>query len=103
MSSTHTTRRAKADNNLRVHDIRRDIGIRDVLAKLATEFRLDLLEVDRSQSNTGTSVNLGFVTDDLAAKGLGESADRLAKVPLEELDNRRREVKLVCTVQNVLL
>ena len=74
-----------------------------MLAKLTAEFRLDLLELDGCQPSTRPSINLWLIPDDLAAKRFREAADGLAEVPLEELDYRRREVKLVCAIKDVLL
>ena len=96
-------RHAIAGTYLRVHDIGRDIGIRDMLAEFAAELCLDLLELDRCKTGTRPPVNLGLVTNDLATKWLWETSDGLTKVALEELDNRGREVKLVSAIQNVLL
>lgn len=73
--------------DLRVHDIRRYVRVRNVLAELATELGLDLLEFNGCKASTGSAVNSGLVADDLGAKGLWEATDGLAKVTLEELHN----------------
>ena len=77
--------RGETRTDLRVHDIRRDIGARDVLAELATELSLDLLKFNGRKANTRPAINLRLVADNLATKGLWEAADGLAKVTLEEL------------------
>lgn len=87
---------------LGVHHIRSDIGIGDVLAKAATQVSLDPLEVQGLHGGTGTTVDSWFVADDLGAKGFRESSNWLTKIALEELHNRRREVELVCAIENVL-
>ena len=89
--------------DLRVHNIRSDICISDVLSVFASELRLDLLEVQWSKARTGPAVDSGLVPDDLGAEGLWETADWLAEVALEELDDGRREVELLGAVENVLL
>lgn len=58
-----------------------------MLAELAAELRLDLLELDGSKARSRTALDPGLVADDLAAKGLGEASNGLAEVALEELDN----------------
>ena len=74
-----------------------------MLAELATELSLDLLELDGRHVDTRPAIDLRLVADDLAAKGLGEAADGLAEVALEELDDRRGEVQLVRALEHVLL
>ena len=74
-----------------------------MLAKLGAEFSLDLLEVERRHARARPAVDARLVADDLAAQRLGEAADGLAEVALEELDDRRREVELVGALEHVLL
>jgi hypothetical protein len=74
-----------------------------VLAKLGTQLSLELLEVDRLNISTRTAINALLVTDNHRAQGLGEATDGLAKVTLEELDDGRGEVELVCALEHVLL
>ena len=89
--------------HLRVHDVRRDIRIRDVLAKLAAQLRLRLLEVNRWQVGAWPAIDPGLVPDDLRPEWLREASDGLTKVPLEELDDRRGEVELVRALEHLFL
>lgn len=89
--------------DLRVHDIRRNIRVGDVFPELRAQLGLDLLEVERLHGLSGSSVNAWLVTDDLSAQRLGEAADRLTEEALEELDDGGGEVELVCPVHNVFL
>jgi hypothetical protein len=88
---------------LGVHDVGRYVCICDVLAELAAQLRLDLLEVQRFQGGTRTSIDLLFISDNAGAQGLRESSHRLSKIALEELNNGRREVKMFGTLQHLLL
>ena len=88
--------------NLRVHNIRSDICISDVLSVFASELRLDLLEVQWSKARTGPAVDSGLVPNDLATEGFREATNRLSEVTLEELNDRRGEVQLICTGDNVV-
>ena len=63
-----------------------------MLAELAAKLGFDLFELDGREAGTGPALDLRLVADDLAAKRLGEAADGLAEVALEELDDGRREV-----------
>lgn len=74
-----------------------------MLAELATEFSLDLLELDGRQVDTRPAIDLRLVADDLATKRLREATNWLTEIALEELDDRRREVQLVRAFQNILL
>ena len=74
-----------------------------MLSELATKLCLDLLELNGRESSSRPAVNFRLVTDDFATKRFREPANRLSKVSLEELDNRGREIKLVCAVNDVLL
>jgi hypothetical protein len=73
-----------------------------VLSELAAEFCLDLLEVQRLHGCTGTPIDPWLVSDDIGTKRLRETSHGLPEIPLEELDNRRREIELICTVKDVL-
>ena len=88
---------------LRVHGVRRDVRIRDMLAKLGAQLRLCLLEVNRCQVRAWPAIDLGLVPDDLGPEWLGEASDGLTKVALEELDDRRGEVELVRALEHLLL
>lgn len=88
---------------LGIHDIRRDIGIRNVLAKLASELALDFLEIEGLQARPGSAINPGLVSDDLGAQRLWETADRLTKISLEELHDGGREVKSFSALKDILL
>ena len=74
-----------------------------MLAKLATEFCLDLLEVNGLEARARATLDPRLVANNLAAKRLRETANRLTKVALEELHNGGREVQLVGAVQHILL
>ena len=71
-----------------------------MLAKFAPQLGLDLLEVQRSQTSSGTSIDPLLVPDDLTPQRFGEATNRLSEIALEELDDRRREVKLFRTFKD---
>jgi hypothetical protein len=73
-----------------------------VFAELGAKVGLDLLEVERLHARTGAAVDSRLVADDLGAKRLREATVRLTEVALEELDDGRRQVVLVCTLEQVL-
>ncbi len=74
-----------------------------MLSILCTELSLNLLEVQRLETGTGPAVDSGLVPDDLASQRFREAANGLTEVALEEFDDGRREVKLLSTVENILL
>jgi hypothetical protein len=86
---------------LRVHHIGCNIRVCDVLAKFTPQVGLDPLEVQRSQSSSRTSIDPWFVPDDLTPQRFWEATNRLSEIALEELDDRRREVKLVRTREDI--
>jgi hypothetical protein len=86
---------------LGIHHIRCDIYIRDVLAKSAPQIRLDLLEIQGSHANSWTSIDPWFVPDNLAPERLREATNGLSQIALEELNDRQREVKLICTLEDL--
>lgn len=74
-----------------------------MLAELAAKISFDFLEVQWLQAGARSAVDALLIPDDLSAQGLGEAANRLPEVTLEELHHRRREVKPVRPLQDVLL
>lgn len=74
-----------------------------MLAELGAELSLDLLEVKGFKACAGTTVDSRLVPNDVAAERLGESSHRLAKVALEELNNRGGEVEFLSPSNDVLL
>lgn len=79
--------RPPCPTDLRVHHIRSHIRVGNVLSKLAPQLGLDLLEVQGRQVGPGTTIDPRLVPNDLGPEGLGETADGLTKVSLEELDD----------------
>jgi hypothetical protein len=71
-----------------------------MLAKFAPQFGLDLLEVQRSQTSSWTSINPWLVPDDPTPQRFREATNGLSEIALEELDDRRREVKLFRTFKD---
>ena len=98
---SRTTHPVLRSTYLGIHHIGCDIGIRNVLAKFAPQLGLDLLEVQRCQASSRTSINPGLVSDDLGPEGLRETADGLPQIALEEFNYRRREVKLVRALEDI--
>lgn len=86
---------------LGIHHIGCDIDVCNVLAKFAPQLGLDLLEVQRCQASSRTTIDPGFVSNDHAPQGLRETTDGLSQIALEEFNYRRREVKLVCALENL--
>lgn len=74
-----------------------------MFAKLASEFCFDLLEVEGLKAGTRAAVDPGLVPDNVGAQWLGEASNGLTEVSLEELDDRRWEVQLISTLQDILL
>lgn len=72
-----------------------------MFAKFAPQFGLDLLEVQRYHINSRTSVNPRLVADDITPERFWEATNRLTKISLEELDDRRREIKPISTVEDI--
>ena len=89
--------------DLGVHCVGGDIRVSDMLAELGAQVGLDLLEVERLERNTWATVDTRQITDDVRAEWLGEAADWLAKVTLEELDDRRGEIECWGFLEYVLL
>lgn len=89
--------------DLGVHVVGRNIDIGDVLAKLFTQLRLDLLEVERLHGQTGPTSDSCSVTDDVGSQRLRESPVRFTEVSLEEFDNTFGEVQAVGFFENVFL
>lgn len=85
------------------HDIRCDIGVGDMLAELGAQIALDLTQVDRSHRGTGAAIDSWFVANNVRAERFRETTNWLAKVSLEELDDRCWEVKLFGLGEDVLL
>ena len=83
--------------------MRGNVCVCNVLAVLAAELGLDLLEIHRLETSTRSALNPGLVPDDLRPEWLREASDGLTKVPLEELDDRRGEVELVRALEHLFL
>ena len=88
--------------DLGVHDIGSNVGVSDMLSKATAQFLFDLLEVKGFHRGTRSSINARLITDDFGAERLREATNRLSKIALEELDNRRGEVKFLSAVLNIL-
>ena len=87
--STHIPLNAHSEClDLRIHHIRCHVRVIDVLSELASKLCLDLLELQRFEGSTWTSINLGIVPYDMGAKRFREPAHRLAKITLEKLHDR---------------
>lgn len=86
-----------------VHDVGTNVRICNVFAELAPQLSLDLLEVQRLHRCSRTSIDPGLIPDNLGTERLWEASHRLSKVALEELDNRRWEIKMLSTVEDILL
>jgi hypothetical protein len=102
VASEYASRERSGTTDLGVHDIRSNICVCDVLSELTAEFCLDLLEVQWLHGCTRTPIDPWLVSDDIGTERLREPSHGLPEISLEELDNRRREIKLVCTVKDVL-
>jgi hypothetical protein len=74
-----------------------------MFAKFTPQFGFDLLEVQRYHISSRTSVNPRLVADDIAPQRFWEATDRLTKISLEELDDRRGEIKPISTVEDISL
>jgi hypothetical protein len=74
-----------------------------VLPKFTPQLSLDFLEVEGLHCRARTAIYPWFIPNDLGAKWLWESADRLAQVSLEELDYGGREVKLIGACKDISL
>jgi hypothetical protein len=72
-----------------------------MFTKFASQVGLNFLEVQRCQTNSWTSINPWLVPNDLTPQWLGEATNRLSKIALEEVDNRRREVQLIRTLEDI--
>ena len=70
---------------------------------LLLQILLDLLEIERFHSETGSGVDPSFIPNDVGAQGLREATVRLTELTLEELNNGGREVKLGCLIDDILL
>ena len=88
---------------LGIHHIRCNICVGDMFAKFAPQFGLDLLEVQRYHISSRTSVNPRLVADDIGPQRFWEAANRLTEISLEELDDRRGEIKPISTVEDISL
>ncbi len=86
---------------LGIHHIGCNVGVRNVLAKFAPQLGLDLLEVQRCQASSRTTIDPGLVSNDPAPQGLRETTDGLSQIALEEFNYRRREVKLVRALEDL--
>lgn len=89
--------------HLRVHDVGANVSICDVFPKFAPQLCLDLLEVQGLHGGARTSIDSGFIPDNLGAERLWEASHRLSEVALEELDNGRREIELISTSEDIRL
>lgn len=96
------TETKKGATNLRVHDIRGHVCISDVFSKFAAQISLDLFEVQRCHRSPWAAVDSGLVPNNLSTQWLWEASHRLPKIALEELNNRRGKIKLICTGEHVL-
>ena len=74
-----------------------------MLSELTSQLCLDFPEIQWLEGNPRTTVDPRFVPDDMGPKGLGEPACRLAEITLEELHNRRGEIQLFGSIEDVLL
>jgi hypothetical protein len=88
--------------NLGVHDVRSDVGICDMFSKLTSQLRLYLLKIQWYHGGARTSVDSGLISDDICSQWFWEASHRLPQIPLEEFNDRRWEVQLVCTTKNIL-
>ncbi len=70
---------------------------------LGPKFCFDLLEVERLKARAWSTIDPGLVPNNLRSKRLGEPADWLTKISLEELDDRRWEVQLISALEDILL
>ena len=74
-----------------------------MLPELGAKIGFHLPEVHRRESSTGASIDLRFASDNMCPKRFWEAAIWLAQLALEVLDNRLREVEVLCAVENLLL
>ena len=72
-----------------------------MFAELRAQVSFDLLKVERFHRCSRTLVNTRLVTDDVRAEWLGEPADGLAEVSLEEFDDRGGEVERLGLFEHV--
>ena len=88
--------------NLGVHDVRSDVGICNMLSKLTSQFCFYLLKIQWWHGGARTSVDSGLISDDMCSQWFWETSHGLSQVPLEEFNDRRWEVQLVCATKNIL-
>jgi hypothetical protein len=74
-----------------------------VLPKFTPQLSLDFLEVKWLHGRAWTTIYPWLIPNDLGAKWLWESADRLPQVSLEELDYGGWEVKLIGAFKDISL
>lgn len=74
-----------------------------MLPEFASKLCLDFLEIQRLEGTTRAPINLGLVPYDARTEGFRKPAHGLTKIPLEEFHNRRRKVKLFCSIDDVFL
>jgi len=86
---------------LGIHNITRNILIRNMLAKLGPQFCFNLLEIKRLHRRTRSSIDPRLVPDNLRTQRLRETSDRLTQVALEELDYGRREIEFRGTSEDI--
>jgi hypothetical protein len=72
-----------------------------MLSKFAPQVGLDLLEVQRCQGGSRTTIDPRLVSNDPSPQGLRETTVGLPQIALEEVNYRRREVELVCAFEDL--
>jgi hypothetical protein len=72
-----------------------------MLAKSAPQVYFNLLEVQRSKARSGTSIDPWLISDDLTPQRFREATKGLPKIALEEVDDRRGEVQLPRTFEDI--
>jgi hypothetical protein len=73
-----------------------------MLPELGTKIGFHLPEVHRRERNTGAPIDPRFVSDNMRPKRFWEAAIWLTQLALEELDDRLREVEVLCAVEDIL-
>lgn len=86
---------------LGIHHVGCDICVRDVLPKFAPQIGLNLLDVQGSHASSRTPVDPWFVPDNIGPQRFREATNGLSQIALEELNDRRREVELICTLEDL--
>jgi hypothetical protein len=89
------------ETDLGVHNPGGNICICDMFPELAPQLRFYFFEIKGLHSRAWAAVYSGLIPDNVRAQRLWETSHRLSKIPLEEFDDRCREVQLLGTFNDV--